>query len=208
MEQQHPEDDVRQPQALAQLDTLLGDRIRHRRHVQKMSLKQIAEASGISIGQLSQIERGMSSPSLRVLASIADALNVGLGNLFDETLTSAPHPADRIVVKADERKKLGFWRTGISKELLTPSRGSSGLEIFLIALEPGGTTGSQVYSHDGEEGGLVLEGQIVIEVEGVEHHLAEGDSFRFDSTRPHSFRNTGKGPARVVWVNAHRPKAD
>ena len=63
------------------LDVLLGERIRHRRRAQKTSLKQLAESSGISIGLLSQIERGLSSPSLRVLASLADALKLGLADL-------------------------------------------------------------------------------------------------------------------------------
>ena len=190
------------------LDALLGERIRHRRRAQNMSLKDVADLSSISIGLLSQIERGLSSPSLRVLASLADALNVGLGNLFDESLSPPPPSEGTIVVRAGERKKLGFWRTGISKELLTPQTGKSGLEIFLVVIEPGGTTGSQVYTHDGEEGGLVLEGQIAIEVESEEHKLSAGDSFRFDSMRPHSFRNLSQTPARVIWVNAHPPKPD
>lgn len=188
------------------VDVVLGERVRERRRAQSLSLKDLADQSGISIGLLSQIERGLSSPSLRVLASLADALNVGLGNLFDGNLS--PEPAvQRIVVRESERKKLGFWRTGIFKELLTPQTGLSGLEIFMITIEPGGTTGSQVYAHDGEEGGLVLEGEVSIEVEGAEHRLRKGDSFRFDSTRPHSFHNLGKKVARVVWVNAHPPKA-
>src|SRR5262249_43911877 len=131
-----------------------------------------------------------------------------LGNLFDESLSPPPKSENKIVVRAGERKKLGFWRTGISKELLTPQKGKSGLEIFMVVVEAGGTTGSQVYSHDGEEGGLVLEGTIAIEVEGEEYRLTAGDSFRFDSMRPHSFRNVAEHPARIIWVNAHPPKPD
>jgi len=193
---------------LAELDVVLGDRIRHRRRARSMSLKDVAVQSGISIGLLSQIERGLSSPSLRVLASVADALNIGLGNLFDESLTPRSQREGDIVVRAGGRKRLGFWRTGISKELLTPSSGSSGLEIFMIVIEPGGTTGSQVYSHDGEEGGLVLEGSIAIVVDGEEHRLTAGDSFRFESTRPHSFWNLEQTPARIVWVNSHQRRPD
>ncbi len=190
------------------VDTLLGERVRHRRKAQNMSLKEVADMANISISLLSQIERGISSPSVRVLASLANALNVGLGNLFDESL-SAPAPEDdKIVVRASERKHFGFWRNAISKELLTPQTGTSGLEIFMLVIEPGGSTGSQVYTHDGEEGGVVLEGAITIEVDGNDYHLGVGDSFRFNSGRPHSFRNVKKEPARVIWVNAHVPKAD
>jgi mannose-6-phosphate isomerase-like protein (cupin superfamily) len=92
--------------------------------------------------------------------------------------------------------------------LLTPQTGQSGLEIFMLVIEPGSNTGSQVYAHEGEEGGMVLEGAITIEVDGKAYHLSAGDSFRFNSGRPHSFRNVKREPARVIWVNAQVLKAD
>jgi uncharacterized cupin superfamily protein len=85
---------------------------------------------------------------------------------------------------------------------LTPQKDGTGLAIFLVVLQPGGSTGSQLYSHEGEEGGFVLEGTVVINVEGHEYVLQTGDSFRFASTRRHSFRNGDKTVARVLWVNA------
>jgi transcriptional regulator with XRE-family HTH domain len=187
------------------LDALLGERIRHRRRARGMSLKDLAESSGISIGLLSQIERGMSSPSLRVLAGMADALQLGLADLFGDAAVLPPSE-DKVVVRADERKKLMFWRTGISKELLTPQVDHSTLDIFIVVLEPGGTSGSQLYSHEGEEAGTVMEGSIAIDVEGKEYRLQPGDSFRFASTRQHSFWNPGAARARVLWVNARPPQ--
>lgn len=183
------------------LDALLGERIRHRRRARNMSLKDLAETSGISIGLLSQIERGLSSPSLRVLAGLADALQLGLADLFSDH-TVVPPIDERLVVRADERKQLTFWRTGISKELLTPPAENSTLDMFIVMIEPGGTSGSQLYSHEGEEAGTVLEGAIAINVEGKEYRLHAGDSFRFASTRQHSFWNPGTVAARVLWVNA------
>jgi transcriptional regulator with XRE-family HTH domain len=199
------EESIAAPKDWSALDILLGERIRHRRRAQKTSLKKLAENSGISIGLLSQIERGLSSPSLRVLASLADALKLGLADLFGD---GPPDPAagERIVLRADERKKLSFWRTGISKEILTPQAEDSALDIFLVVLDPGGTTGSQLYTHAGEEGGLVLEGSIVINVDGKEHRLQVGDGFRFASKRRHSFWNIGAGIARVLWVNVRQKK--
>jgi transcriptional regulator with XRE-family HTH domain len=187
------------------LDALLGERIRHRRRACSMSLKHLAERSGISIGLLSQIERGLSSPSLRVLAGLADALQVGLADLFGDE-AAAPPQDDKIVVRSVERKKLTFWRTGISKELLTPQAENSTLDIFIVVLEPGGTSGSQLYSHAGEEAGTVLEGSIGINVDGKEYRLQAGDTFRFTSTRQHSFWNPGTSAARVLWVNSRPPQ--
>jgi transcriptional regulator with XRE-family HTH domain len=187
------------------IDKVLGERIRHRRLARKISLKNLAESSGISIGLLSQIERGLSSPSLRVLAALANALQLGLADLFGDE-TSPPPQDDKIVVRAEERKKLTFWRTGISKELLTPQAENSTLDVFIVVLEPGGTSGSQLYSHEGVEAGTVLEGGIGINVEGKEYRLQAGDSFRFTSTRQHSFWNPGAVTARVLWVNSRPPQ--
>jgi transcriptional regulator with XRE-family HTH domain len=185
---------------LSNLDRMLGARIRHRRRSQKLSLKDLAESSSISIGLLSQIERGLSSPSLRVLATIANALELGLADLFDSN--SSDHaPTDKIVVRARERKKLTFWRTGISKELLTPQSEGSAFDMFLVSIDLGGTSGSQLYSHEGEEGGFVLEGSIIINVDGRTFKLEPGDSFRFASTAQHSFSNAGATAALVLWIN-------
>ncbi len=84
---------------LTSLDRVLGARIRHRRRSQKMSLKDLAETSSISIGLLSQIERGLSSPSLRVLATIANSLKLGLADLFDSNPIDY-RPTDKIVRRA------------------------------------------------------------------------------------------------------------
>jgi transcriptional regulator with XRE-family HTH domain len=113
------------------LDARLGERIRHRRRAQKMSLKDLAESSSISIGLLSQIEHGLSSPSLRVPATLANALMIGLADLFDN-VGSEIDPTDQIVIRARDRKKLTFSQTGISKELLTPAKDKSTLDIFMV----------------------------------------------------------------------------
>ncbi|WP_342643894.1 helix-turn-helix domain-containing protein [Rhodoligotrophos ferricapiens] len=187
---------------LVELDSLLGQRIRHRRRAIGLSLRELAERSGISIGLLSQIERGLSSPSVRVVAALADALSLSLGNLFTEESPTPTKSESSTVTRAHSRKKLAFWRTGISKELVTPQTDNPGLDIFIVVIEPGGTTGEQVYTHAGEEGGLVLEGELEITISGETYRLNRGDGFRFESMKPHSFRNPGKGTTRVLWVNS------
>lgn len=185
----------------ADMDMRLGQRIRHLRKARGFSLKDVAERSGFSVSFFSQIERGLSSPSVRVLASLANALNVNIGSLFAEDDESTDSTMGIVVRKAD-RKMLSFWRTGISKELLTPAASNSRLDIYLVLMDPGGTTGEESYSHDGEEGGVVLQGEMELVVDGHIFVLREGDGFRFESSRPHSFRNTGAKMCRVMWVNS------
>lgn len=187
-------------------DRDIGRRIRHLRKARDLSLKDVAERSGLSVSFLSQIERGTSSPSVRVLVRIASALNVALSSLFNGSDHShVPEPS--LVQRREDRRRLSFRETSISKELVTPPAQASGLDIYLITIEPGGSTGGEAYSHGGEEAGLVLRGTLELQVDGQVHVLRTGDGFGFESRRPHRFKNPGATLTQVVWVNARIPQA-
>ncbi len=182
-----------------EIDALLGGRIRRLRKARGLSLAEVAARTAFSIGFLSQIERGLSSASVKVLATLADALGTNIASLFEE---SADDDNDQIVVRMADRKNLPFGRTGISKQLLTPSSTEALLHLYVVVIEPEGYTGDGSYTHEGEEAGLVLEGSIELIVDEQRFTLNEGDSFRFSSNRPHRFRSVGRRSARVIWVNA------
>jgi transcriptional regulator with XRE-family HTH domain len=183
------------------VDVAVGQRIRDLRRSRKLSLEVVAARTDLSIGFLSQIERGLSSPSLRVLATIADVLGVGIAGLFGAKETASTG-SDAIVTREQQRAELNLWRTGISKQLLSPSGSESRLNLFLVHMEPGGSTGDESYTHDGEEAGLVLEGEMKLTVDAESWTLKQGDSFRFASRRPHRFSNpSNKAKAVVLWVN-------
>jgi len=183
------------------VDVAVGQRIRDLRRSRKLSLEAIAARTDLSIGFLSQIERGLSSPSLRVLATIADVLGVGIAGLFGANETAATG-SDAIVTREQQRAELNLWRTGISKQLLSPSGSEGRLNLFLVHMEPGGSTGDEMYTHDGEEAGLVIEGEMILTVDAESWTLKQGDSFRFASRRPHRFSNpSDKAKAVVLWVN-------
>ena len=183
------------------VDVAVGQRIRDLRRSRKLSLEVVAGSTDLSIGFLSQIERGLSSPSLRVLATIADVLGVGIAGLFGAKETAGPG-SDAIVTREQQRAELNLWRTGISKQLLSPSGSDGRLNLFLVHMEPGGSTGDELYTHDGEEAGLVIEGEMNLTVDAESWTLKQGDSFRFASRRPHRFSNpSNEAKAVVLWVN-------
>ena len=183
------------------VDVAVGHRIRDLRRSRKLSLETVAAKTALSIGFLSQIERGLSSPSLRVLATLADVLGVGIAALFGAS-PGADGAADHVVTRAPQRPELKLWRTGISKQLLSAAGAENKLNLFLVHLEPGGSTGDELYTHDGEEAGLVLEGEMMLTVDTDTWALKEGDSFRFASRRPHRFSNPADdAKAVVLWVN-------
>jgi transcriptional regulator with XRE-family HTH domain len=183
------------------MDLAVGRRIRELRREHKLSLETIADRTDLSIGFLSQIERGLSSPSLRVLATLADVLGVGIAALFGASPNADGAP-DQVVTRGLQRPELKLWRTGVSKQLLSPASPDNRLNLFLVHLEPGGSTGDELYTHDGEEAGLVLEGEMMLTVDSETWSLKTGDSFRFASRRPHRFSNPANdAKAVVLWVN-------
>ena len=183
------------------MDVAVGQRIRDLRRTRAMSLEAVAARTELSIGFLSQIERGLSSPSLRVLATLADVLGVGIAGLFGAKEDAAAAP-DAIVTRERQRAELNLWRTGISKQLLSPAGSEGRLNLFLVHMEPGGSTGDELYAHDGEEAELVIEGEMKLTVNAESWTLKQGDSFRFASRRPHRFSNpSGDSKAIVLWVN-------
>jgi transcriptional regulator with XRE-family HTH domain len=182
------------------MDLAVGSRIRDLRREHRLSLETIADRTDLSIGFLSQIERGLSSPSLRVLATLADVLGVGIAALFGARPST--EAASSVVTREVQRAELKLWRTGISKQLQSPAGTDNRLNLFLVHLEPGGNTGDELYTHDGEEAGLVLEGEMTLTVDAETWSLKTGDSFRFASRRPHRFSNPADdAKAVVLWVN-------
>lgn len=183
------------------MDVAVGKRIRDLRQTRAMSLEAVAARTELSIGFLSQIERGLSSPSLRVLATLADVLGVGIAGLFGAS-EDAGSAGDAVVTRERQRAKLNLWRSGISKQLLSPAGSEGRLNLFLVHMEPGGSTGDELYTHDGEEAGLVIEGEMKLTVDAESWTLKQGDSFRFASRRPHRFSNPSPdAKALVLWVN-------
>jgi transcriptional regulator with XRE-family HTH domain len=176
----------------------LGQQIRQLRRSKGTTLAQLAQRSGLSIGHLSQVERGLSAPTIRQLQAISAGLGVRIGWFF-QPAPGAERDRSAVVVRADRRRQLRYDGLGMTDHLLTPSL-EGRLELLLSTLEPGAGSGEEPYSHEGEEAGLVLEGTLELWI-GDEHHLLEqGDSFAFASTRPHRYRNPGRTRTVVVWA--------
>lgn len=182
-----------------EVDQEIGAGLRRLRRERSLSLIDLAARTNLSIGFLSQIERGKSSPTLRALVSMADALGVGLGDLFPPAGASSDQTAT--IVRGAARSELQLWRSGIRKQLLTRQAEGSKLGLYIVEMEPGASTGDELYTHGGEEAGLVMSGAMALSIESESWMLQEGDSFRFLSSRPHRFSNAAQGATRVLWVN-------
>lgn len=178
----------------------IGHQIRRERKIHKLRLKDLAEATGLSISLISKIEHNKVDPSLSTLHRLAKALDTSVSALFlrEEGLDRVVHkPAERPV--AGRVQGMVDWE-GIVAEVMVPYREGRLLEGFIFLMEPGGHSGGRL-QHDGEECGYVLEGQLELDVGDVHYHLEAGDSFFFSSEIPHAYRNPGDTTARVIWIN-------
>jgi transcriptional regulator with XRE-family HTH domain len=183
----------------ADRDVRVGRRIRAIRLERNLSLADVAERTGISIGALSQIERGLSSLRVRTLWPLAAALDVEPHGLIADGDEAA---GDMYVVRAQNRKPAPVWSEGIRKDLLSPPGAT--LTGLLVVIEPDGGT-AESYAHPGHEFGLVLSGEVDLTIDGVVYRLRAGDSFAFKSRLRHGFRNPSEAPCEIVWVNTVKP---
>ena len=159
-----------------------------------LSIRDVAEATGLSVSMVSLVERGKTSPSVGTLVSIADALGLSMAQLF----ASGAEPASPVIRRAEQRQHPTV--DGMTRRLVL-TEPSLGIEISEHEYQPAGKSGSVATHHTGYECGLVLSGALTIEVDGDQHVLETGDAIRFPSTSPHRFVNTSSSPSRAVWVN-------
>jgi transcriptional regulator with XRE-family HTH domain len=166
-----------------------------------LSLRDLAERSGVSAPMLSQVERGETSPTLAVAARIASGLDLSLSQLLrlDESSTVT-------VVRAAERRRGGSARSGHLFEILTAPLPGQRAELSRHVLHPGASTGGPgdppMHEPGSRETAVVLSGVLALVVDGTRHDLQEGDSVTFDADLPHHFENDGEEPTRFIAVIA------
>ncbi len=176
-------------------DVLLAGNLRALRKARRMTLADLGQQLDRSVGWLSQVERGLSRPSVEDLRRFAQAFGVPLGLFFGH---DAPVEAEKgVVVRAGRRRSLGSSETGLVEELLSPDLGGS-FELVRSEFAPGARLEAPSLRPT-EEAGYVVSGRFDIEIDGTWHRLAAGDSFRFKE-KPFRWRNPGTIAAVVVWV--------
>lgn len=180
-------------------DDALGRRLRALRQERGRSLQQVADAAGVTKSFISQLELGHSSASLGTLKRICTALDAPVWTLLDDPAESVTAAGEAVIVRADERKFRRVAGSEIDIALLTPDLNRD-FQVTMSVLKPGEGYGSETYTHQAEEFGVVLQGAYEVTVEGVVHLLHVGDSIYFDSRLPHRTRAVGDGDTVTFWV--------
>jgi DNA-binding transcriptional MerR regulator/quercetin dioxygenase-like cupin family protein len=169
----------------------IGAHLRQLRSRRNLSLAQVAEAIGISVGFLSAMERSQMTGSVGTLRKLARFYKTNILDFFDagEISKRRVRPAERKVLEAG---------VGVRMELL--AWGNTVMEPHLFRIAPEAGSGDS-YTHEGEEFIYVLRGDLEITVDGEEYRLKPGDSFYFESTTPHRWKNPGRKETWLLWVN-------
>jgi len=210
-------------------ETGLGPRLRLAREQRQLSVRELARRIGCSASLVSQIERGVSVPSVGVLYSLATELDTSLDHLLfgaEPRRPAGPAPgaeapgiiaqgivapdmvaaglvAPSIVQRAIGRNIIDL-ASGVRWERLTP--GADAMTDFLeVIYSPGGhsTDERRPLRHDGHEYGLVISGTLQANVGFESYELGPGDSIAFDSSTPHEYLNKTGEPVHAIWVVVH-----
>ena len=182
------------------IDLWLGEQLRRRRQALGRSLQQVAQACGISVSLLSQLERGHRSISMRTLGALAQELQLPIETLVRNTQYSEGE-AEGAVARAGTHKRIDLGDKGIHKENLTPPAAAGGVEMYRAVIDPGGSTGDDLFfTRKGEQVGYVIEGQLELFVRERLLKLKAGDSFCYDGGMPRRWRNPGTTPTTVLWA--------
>lgn len=172
----------------------VGARLRAIRLEQSLSIRSLAEMSGLNVNTLSLIENGRTSPSVSTLQQVAFALQVPITAFFETDM-----PRTKVVYqKAGGRPRAAFSH-GTMEDLGAGLEGR-GAEAFIVTLNPEAESGPDPIVHTGREFVYCLQGQIDYTIAGETYRLEPGDSLLFEAHQPHNWVNAGSGPARSLLI--------
>ncbi|MDN3522411.1 cupin domain-containing protein [Halomonas ramblicola] len=170
----------------------VGERLRTLRSLRGISQRELAKRCGVTHSSLSLIEQGKVSPSVSSLKKILDAIPMSVGDFFTMELESG----HRVFYSADELADVGSG--DVIYKLVGADRRDRALSFMLETYAPGADTGREMIAHQGEEAGVVLEGEIEITVGAETRLLGPGEAYYFETNVPHRFRNPGVVACRLV----------
>jgi transcriptional regulator with XRE-family HTH domain len=212
--------------APGKVNVTLGARIRAQRIRHNLKITELADQTGLTSSTISQVERALISPSIATLKKLCDAMNIPIGYLFEDAdAADQENPAENggspgemedhalhlktyssvnlmglsPVVHKEDRKIL-LPNPGVRYYLLNPNLAGP-TELIYNEYDPGAGTGPELYTHPGVESGLILSGELDVQVKDEVYHLKEGDSITFNCSDPHSKNNPSDVMCTCIWSN-------
>jgi transcriptional regulator with XRE-family HTH domain len=176
------------------IEEQIGNKIRNLRNQNGLTQEELADRTELTKGFISQLERGLTAPSVSTLFDIVECLGTNLSDFFHEDDDSQiVYRKEEYFEKIDENKNCITW-------LIASAQGRS-VEPILVQIQPGQSMPVDK-PHEGEEFGYVLEGAIQLSYGDNVHIVRQGDSFIFPANRKHSIGSACDTVASILWVSS------
>ncbi len=175
----------------------IGARLQRVRTAKGLSQRELAKRVGVTNSTISLIEQDKVSPSVSSLKKVLDGIPISLAEFFTYDADAAQN--DSPFYASDELPDVG--NAGLHYFLVGQRRPQRAMCILREVMPPGADTGAEMLRHDGEEGGVVVQGEVEVTVGEQVRVLRTGEAYYFESRVPHRFRNVGKTDAVVFSAN-------
>ena len=170
----------------------VGAKLRATRQAQGLTIGQLADATNLTKGFISRVERDETSPSVATLVTLCQVLSLPVGSLFDGAQTE--------LVKLDDAPLINMGGTGAIERMVTP-RGESSVQVLRSSLQPGADGGDEAYTVNCEvEVVHLISGQLQVRFSDKTVALSAGDTLTFPGSELHSWHNPGEEAAEVLWT--------
>lgn len=172
----------------------IGEKIRILRMEKQLTQEELANRCELSKGFISQVENDLTSPSIATLIDILEILGTNLPDFFSDTKEEKVTYTKADMFEKDDAdlKYSLMW--------LIPNAQKNEMEPIMITIYPGGQY-IEEEPHEGEEFGYVLAGTIILHLGKKKYKVKKGESFYYKSKVNHFIENTGKSPAKVIWIS-------
>lgn len=175
-------------------EMIVGMKIRELRNQQNLSLRVLAELSGLNINTLSLVENGKSSPSVGTLQQLARALKVPISAFFES------EPVSKRVVFTGHSQRPEATFSNARMQNLGKDLANHAIQPFVVTLEPGAGSGERLIVHTGHEFVYCLSGKVLYLIDEMEYALEPGDSVVFEAHLPHQWKNIGESLSQIILI--------
>lgn len=171
----------------------ISEKIRNLRRKNDLTLKELSEKTGLSVSFLSQVENGTSSLAITSLKKIADALGVSINTFFEDCQNNNFH------IKSEEQHVIKMEGSNSEFVILSGKFSDRAMETMIVSIPPEKVHGHK-FNHPGEEFVYVLEGAVIVELDGTDYFVKAGDSIHYPSTIPHMWKNPLEQTTRLLSI--------
>lgn len=175
----------------------VGERLKAIRKMKGLSQRELAKRVGVTNSTISMIEKNGVSPSVSSLKKVLSGIPISIGDFF--TLDIENMEPESVVYQADDMPDIGS--NNVSLKLVGANIKGRSMDLLRETYPPGSDTGPEMLQHPGEEGGIVISGEIELTVGFQIYHLKPGDGYYFNSNRPHRFRNVSDEECEIFSAN-------